>query len=156
MSSIALRYFENKDEAVHKMNSGFLKVLQNLKQFNSQFSIATFIRNVLIHHIIDELRKEKKYSNHIPYEEHHENQAGVSNNLGEIKIETVELLNLLNRLPEMTKRVFNLYAIDGYKHSEIAEILGISEGTSKWHVSDARKKLKELLQLSEIPRVSQI
>lgn len=57
-----------------------------------------------------------------------------------------ELLSMVRELPPMTNRVFNLFAIEGYAHSEIAEVLGISEGTSKWHVSTARKFLSEMIQ----------
>ena len=67
-------------------------------------------------------------------------------NVGEQKLDADELFEILKSLPPMTEKIFNLFAIDGYKHKEIAELLAISEGTSKWHVSDARKKLKAVLQ----------
>ena len=62
-----------------------------------------------------------------------------------LRLEAEELEAMLHRLPEVTCRVFNLYAIDGYKHKEISAMLSISEGTSKWHLSVARKKLKKMI-----------
>ena len=58
--------------------------------------------------------------------------------------EEIELL--IQQLPPMSQKVFNLYAIDGYTHKEVGEMLGISDGTSKWHLSFARKKLKEMIE----------
>lgn len=146
MSSIAIRYTGNHEEAIYKLNHGFLKVIQNLEKYNNQYTLATFIRNILINHLIDEFRKEKKYLTTIQLSEYTDTDAGVAFNMGEANIEAEELLQILNSLPEVTKKVFNLFAIDGYKHNEIADLLGISAGTSKWHVSEARKKLKEILE----------
>jgi RNA polymerase sigma factor (sigma-70 family) len=147
MSNLALRYTNDSEEAIHKLNSGFLKILQNMSDFDSQYSLATFIRNILVNHLIDEFRKEKKYFANIQLTEYSETTSGATYNLGEINMEAEELLEILNHLPEMTRKVFNLFAIDGYQHNEIAEMLEISTGTSKWHVSEARKKLKEVLEI---------
>jgi RNA polymerase sigma-70 factor (ECF subfamily) len=70
-------------------------------------------------------------------------------NQADLQFDAQELRNMLERLPDVTQRVFNMYALDGFKHREIADYLGISEGTSKWHVSDARKKLKAMLEAQE-------
>ena len=67
------------------------------------------------------------------------------------KISTRELLQLVKELPHGAQTVFNLYIIEGYNHKEIAQLLGISEGTSKWHLSEARKKLQQLLQKLATP-----
>ena len=65
----------------------------------------------------------------------------------EAELDSEYLLEMIKQLPSMTAKVFNLYAIDGYKHREIAELLNMSENTSKWHLSEARKKLQAKLQL---------
>ena len=96
--------------------------------------------------MIDEFRKERKYLTTIQLSNYEETDAGFVFNLGEAQLEADELLQMLNCLPEVTKKVFNLFAIDGYKHTEIGDLLGISAGTSKCHVSEARKQLKELLE----------
>ena len=71
---------------------------------------------------------------------------GVSQNAIEQFIETEALQEMLDKVPEMSRKVFNLFAIDGYSHNEIAKLLGISSGTSKWHVSHARKSLKSSIE----------
>lgn len=150
MSSIAMRYTGNEEEAIQNLNAGFLKVLQNLKRYDRQFALATFIRNILVNHLIDAYRKEKRYPTSIDIAAYAETDHSVSFNQGEADLEAGELLELLKQLPELTGKVFNLYAIDGYKHNEIADMLNIPVGTSKWHVSEARRKLKLLLhQTSE-------
>ena len=145
MSSICLRYTNDKDEAIQKLNTGYFKILKNIAQYDKHFAFATFARRIMVNHLIDEFRKEKQYLSKIEFKEHKELEQAVSFNQAELDFDANDLLDLLNKLPEVTQKVFNLYAIDGYKHKEIAELLKMSEGTSKWHVSDARKKLKELL-----------
>ena len=77
-------------------------------------------------------------------------QAEVNWNQGEENLKEEDLLKLLKNLPEVTNRVFNLFAIDGYSHKEIGKMLGISDGTSKWHVAEARKRLiKDLEELKK-------
>jgi len=146
ISSLALRYTDNEDEAVSRMNMGFLKVLQNLKTYNPEFALATWIRNVMVNHLIDAFRKEKKYNATMQFDDFDSVEHDIDWNVGEQKLDADELFEILKSLPPMTEKIFNLFAIDGYKHKEIAELLAISEGTSKWHVSDARKKLKAVLQ----------
>lgn len=145
MSNIALRYSANQDEAIHRLNSGYLKVLQNIHKYDSNFAFATFIRTILINHMIDEHRKDKKSRVNEEWSEQHETINGYAHNQGEARLEEQDLLDMLNILPEMSKKVFNLFVIDGYTHQQIGELLEMSEGTSKWHVSDARKRLKEQL-----------
>lgn len=142
MSSIALRYTNNQEEAIQQMNLGFFKVLNTLEKFDNQYALATWIRNILVNHLIDEFRKAKKYITNIHITDFQEYDFGISLNEGALKLEEEELRELLKSLPEVTQKVFNMYAIDGFKHTEIGEILGITNGTSKWHVSEARKRLK--------------
>lgn len=145
MSSIAIRYTKDTDEALYRLNGGFLKVLQNMASYNNRYALATFIRNILINHLIDEYRKERRHFSNIQLSEYHDTDH-ITLNEGEARLEAAELLQILHQLPDVTKNVFNLFAIDGYKHTEISEMLGISAGTSKWHVSEARKRLKEILE----------
>jgi RNA polymerase sigma-70 factor (ECF subfamily) len=144
MSSITLRYGKDQEEALQLMNYGFLKVLKNLEHYNSKFALATFIRNVLVNHCIDEYRKVKKYIPDIHVASYYDYAVISQEDNGLQKLETQELRTMLSLLPEVTQKVFNLFAIDGFKHKEISEKLSISEGTSKWHVSDARHRLKKI------------
>jgi RNA polymerase sigma factor (sigma-70 family) len=146
LSSIALRYCANKEDAMHGLNYGFLKILTNIKDYNSKHALATWMRNILVNHLIDEFRKNQKYITSIHLVGGESLDKAIDTNLVEKKWEENQLRSMLNKLPNVTKNVFNLYAIDGYKHKEIAEMLSISIGTSKWHVSDARRKLKEQME----------
>lgn len=146
MSSIALRYTHNEDEALQRMNGGFYRVLMNLEKYDNQYALATWIRNILVNHLIDEFRKEKKYIANIHLTDYSDVDPAVDYNQADLQFDAQVLRNMMGRLPDVTQKVFNMYAIDGFKHREIADYLGISEGTSKWHVSDARKKLKAMLE----------
>ena len=149
MSSIALRYTQNESEALQRMNGGFYRVLKNLEKYDNQYALATWIRNISVNHLIDEFRKEKKYIANIHLTDYEGVNPEVEYNQADLQFDAQELRNMLERLPDVTQRVFNMYALDGFKHREIADYLGISEGTSKWHVSDARKKLKAMLEAQE-------
>jgi len=146
LSSIARRYAANEDDIIFKLNGGFYKVLTNLHKFDHQYSPATFIRNIMINYFIDEFRKEKKYFLNIELKEEGELESGITFNEGALNIEAEELFSILKHLPEVTRKVFNLFAIDGFKHEEISTMLGISTGTSKWHVNEARRQLKIILE----------
>ena len=145
ISSIALRYFSNKDDALQGINFGFLKVLQNIKKYSNDYALATWIRKIMVNHCIDEFRKNKSYLSTIHLKEE-SNNTYVEYNEAETRMNTEELQSMLNELPNVTSKVFNMYAIDGFKHKEIAERLNISIGTSKWHVSEARKRLRNKIE----------
>lgn len=150
MSNIAIRYCRNKDSAMQGINTGFLKVLQNIGRYDDKHSIATFIRHILINHLIDEYRKEKKYHEaHVEIDGHAEAEH-YSVNEAELKLDAAELISMMNELPEITGKVFNLFAVDGFRHAEISQMLGISEGTSRWHVNEARKLLKSKIEATQI------
>jgi RNA polymerase sigma-70 factor (ECF subfamily) len=84
------------------------------------------------------------YNGHEPADEHWMN-TGPSVRTAET-IDEERVMEIINRLPAVTREVFNLFAIDGYAHKEIAAMLDISENTSKWHVHDARRRIREVLQ----------
>ncbi len=156
LSSIALRYYDNQDDALQAMNLGFLKVLNKIKTYDSKYALATWIRHILVNHIIDDFRKTARYTEKTLITDFHDSNEQTSINLIEEKWEEEELRHMLEVLPLTTKNVFNLYAIDGFKHKEIADMLGISEGTSKWHVSDARKKLKKQMEIKTIENTPKV
>lgn len=146
MSSVALRYCRSEDDILQAVNYGFLKVLQNMGKYRDEFALATWIRTILVHHLIDEYRKSSKDIQNVPIEDVELPEAATEINMAEYHFSDMQLRYMLNKLPDVTRTVFNLFAIEGYKHTEIGQILGISEGTSKWHVSEARKRLGEMLK----------
>jgi RNA polymerase sigma factor (sigma-70 family) len=139
LMAVCLRYYKNKDDATAALNQAFLKIFQKVNQYRFEGSFEGWMTKLTINSILDELRKKT-----INYE--------VLNESIETNDESVlpklyfdDLLKLLNQLPESTKVVFNLFAVEGFKHHEIAEQLNISVGTTKWHVSEAKKKLRLLI-----------
>ncbi len=145
--SVCFRYERNKEDAEFLLNKAFYKILKNLKKYDDKVPFEAWIRRITINTVIDNYRKNKK--NKVDYVEEPMTLAPVQSmdfNEAEQKYDAEELQRLIDRLPPVSKKVFNLYVIDGYNHKEIGEKLDMSEGTSKWHLSSARKKLKELLQ----------
>src|ERR1700739_267453 len=144
--SICIRYTQSYEEAQEALNTGFLKILNNLEKYQSHIPFKSWIRRVLINVLIDEYRKQKKHKENIKYVEDFEELpiAGALND-AVAKMDVEEIHKLIVQLPPMSQRVFNLYVVDGFEHKEIADMLGISEGTSKWHLHSSRKQLKIML-----------
>ena len=148
MMAICIRYCKDKHEAGSRLNMSFLKVLQHLGQFDHTGSFKAWVSKITLRSIIDEFRSQQKhYQQHVYYGQLSQEIDWPSEEVNHLAEETDldHLLAVINRLSPMDKQVFNLFAIDGYGHKEIANMLNISEGTSKWHVHEARKKIKEAL-----------
>jgi RNA polymerase sigma factor (sigma-70 family) len=144
MMNLCLRYTKNETDALAALNMGFLKVFRNIQRYDSrQASLYTWIRTVVINSCLDHIKLKQK---EIKSEElSHAEEIQV---VPEIirKIKAGEILNMVRKLPPATQAVFNLFVIEGYGHKEIGELLHISDGTSKWHLSEARKLLKQLIK----------
>jgi RNA polymerase sigma-70 factor (ECF subfamily) len=155
--STAKRYFHDHEEAVFQMNCGFAKAMCQLDHYQQGAPFYSWVRRVLINVMIDHLRKKKRYREHLEFYESNIKQlrpAVVELNAGEEQLKFDDVIKLLDELPEGTRQVFNLFVIDGYKHHEIADLLKISEGTSKWHVARARKILIPLIERTdEVSRI---
>ena len=141
--SVCLRYCRSKDEAKEVLNDGFLKVFQKMNQYRQETSFESWLRRIMINASIDHYRKEVKHYNHYSNENTKVNN-GQASALDEMA--HAELIGLIQQLTPAYRAVFNLYAIDGYSHEEIGEILGISEGTSKSNLSKARENLRTMLE----------
>ena len=154
LMSICMRYSKDKDTASESLNMGFLKILKNLTTYKPEIPFKSWIRRVMVNTLIDEYRKNKKERERITYVEHYYDSSDFSDvNEALSRINYNQILTQINLLPEATKKVFNLFAIDGYSHKEVGEMLGISEGTSKWHLNAARQKLKEYIENSVLTRL---
>lgn len=147
MVTVCLRYTRNETDAVDVLNAGFLKVFQNIQQYDpGKANLYTWIRAVVVNTCLDFIKKRNRN------EKHHElNTAADVHVPADVvgRMKAAELLNLIRTLPPSTAAVFNLYVIEGYSHKEIATLLTISEGTSKWHLSEARKQLQHKLKLQD-------
>jgi len=155
LMSICLRYSRDRDRASESLNLGYMKILSNLKSYKPEIPFKAWIRRIMINTLIDEYRKNKRESEKVKYvDEYFDSNSfsDVNEALGRLDIQ--QIYKEINKLPEATKNVFNLFVIDGFSHKEIAEILHISEGTSKWHLNAARQKLKEEIEQSVFIRES--
>ncbi|MFQ3326054.1 MAG: RNA polymerase sigma-70 factor (ECF subfamily) [Salibacteraceae bacterium] len=149
--SICLRYENNKEDAEFLLNQGFMKIVTKLSTFKGDRPFEAWIRRIMINTIIDDYRKNSKEKSIIQFKDIQNDgteNTWVEYNAADLEFEAEELLGFIDKLPTESKKVFVLFAIDGYSHKEIGEMLGISDGTSKWHVSFARKKLRELIAQS--------
>lgn len=153
LMSVCMRYRRSEDEAVAMVNEGFLKIVNNLGKFAPDTPFEAWIRRIMINTLIDDFRKNRKVNELIEnhdFTDHNNHQELVDFNTADLHFNASELEAMIRSLPPVSGKVFNLFAIDGYGHLEIAKLLGISEGTSKWHVSFARQRLRELLQKERI------
>ena len=143
MIGISMRYTSNRCEAEDVLNQAFLKVFQNLHQYRGTGALGGWIAQIVFRTSIDFVRSHTTYRKVIDFQSTYE---GIIHNPALDNLAAEEILRLLHRIPKAARTVFSLYVIEGYKHHEIADLLSISEGTSKWHLSEARKHLKKLLQ----------
>jgi RNA polymerase sigma factor (sigma-70 family) len=141
MISVCLWYTKNEEDAVEVLNNGFLKVFKNISRYDPvKGSVFTWIRKIIVNSCLDFVKQNERI------EQHQELTEAMEIPAQKISImKTAELLAMVRCLPRATAAVFNLYEIEGYSHREIGEMLAISEGTSKWHLSEAKKKLREKL-----------
>jgi RNA polymerase sigma factor (sigma-70 family) len=152
LMSVCARYRYGEQDAVAAVNQGFLKIIQNLDKLPEGANFEAWIRRIQINQLIDQFRRQKKYREHEVHPEDFEVTAAIHHksapaiNEGAAQMEAGYLERLLQKLPPITQQVFNLFAVDGFSHAEIGEMLGISDGTSKWHVNAARTQLKTWLE----------
>jgi RNA polymerase sigma-70 factor (ECF subfamily) len=137
-----MKYTKDEDKALIILNDGFLKVFQKINTFRSEGSLEGWIRRLVYHTLADFYKKENSYIRFIQFELPAEKQN--QNTPGD-PLEFQDLISLLDKIPERSSAVFRLFALEGYSHEEIGEMMHISTGTSKWHLSNARERLKSLL-----------
>lgn len=139
MLGVCRQYLKNNDLAEEVMLSGFLKMFAHLQDFKNEGSFEGWIRRIMVNESISQLRKDKNLN--FISNETIENTTEYSTYI-ETELEEAEIQKLIDSLPDGYKTVFVLYAVEGYKHSEIAELLQISESTSKTQLFKARKLLQ--------------
>lgn len=138
MLSVCRQYTKDVQQAEDVMITAFMKVFTNLKSFEHKGSFEGWIRRIMVNECISFIRSRKKVS----FLEDEFYTEDTFNNI-DSHFSVDDIQSLIDNLPEGYKMVFNLYAIEGYKHQEIGKMLGISEGTSKSQLSHARKMLQE-------------
>ena len=141
MLGVCFRYATDKMEAEDMMQNGFIKVFQKIDDFRDEGSFEGWIRRIMVHSSIEYYRKHHKMMQLVDLEVA-ANEISV-NPLATAKLEAKDLMLLIQQLAPGYRIVFNLFAIEGYSHKEIAAIVGITEGASKSQLSRARTVLKE-------------
>lgn len=150
LMSICIRYTRNADKAKEVLNIGFYRILSNLNKFDQNSPFKPWARRVMINTLINEFKKEKIHYSHMEYVgDYYESEDYAELNNCISRSDADAIYAFIARLSPANQQVFNLYFIDGFKHKEIAEMLNISEGTSKWHLNAAREKLKSMLSKHE-------
>jgi RNA polymerase sigma-70 factor (ECF subfamily) len=152
MFSICLRYLKDPASAEDVLVTSFMKVFEKIDQFKSEGSFEGWIRRIVINESLGYIRKNKNMSLEVDLEKA---ASQPDYDMLESQLQADELMAIIQELPVGYRTVFNLYAVEGYSHAEIAEMLQISESTSKSQLSRARALLqKQLLKLED--RMNQI
>ena len=146
MFSVCRRYVVQLQEAEDVLVCGFTKVFQKLDQFKGQGSFEGWVRRIIVNEALNFIRKNKSMYLEVEIEKA-DRQPDFQKMSDQLEVEDLE--KMIDRLPMGYKTVFNLYAIEGFSHKEIAEKLGISENTSKSQLSRARVHLQQLLLRAE-------
>lgn len=146
MFTVCLRYLPDNFEAEDILLQGFLKVFLNITKYSGQGSFEGWIRRIIVNEALMALRAKKMLFVEAS-EIYHSALSASPEELG-FSLNTDDLLNMVQELPEGYRTVFNLFAIEGFTHKEIGEMLNISEGTSKSQLSRARVILQNRLEKS--------
>jgi len=143
MFAVCCRYLSSRADAEDALISAFTRVFDGIGGFRHEGSFEGWIRRIVVNEALQVLRRNRRFMRHTGLEtaEDEVEAAPVPDTLG-----ANELLALVSEMPEGYRAVFNLYAIDGYSHAEIAESLGISEGTSKSQLNKGRRWLQQRIE----------
>jgi RNA polymerase sigma factor (sigma-70 family) len=146
MMSVVRRYIDSEQQAEEVLNNGFLRAFQKVQQYTFQGSFEGWLRKICFHAVSDYVKQNARYNEKIVLAEKdeyvHKDHAD--------RLYYNELLEIVHTLPVATRTVFNMYVMEGYSHKEIGKIVGISEGTSKWHLSEGRRILKEKIEKQQL------
>ncbi len=141
---IIKKFVYNNDQVAKEiLNDSFFKIFRDLGQYSFQGAFEGWIRRIVIHSVTDYFRKNDKDEVHreVEAEDAYINSEPVDN------LSHKELLKIIDTLPDAQKEVFNLFVFENYSHKEISKLLNIKQNNCRWHLNDARRRLKEKLTL---------
>ena len=137
-----MRYARDEHDAADILSLAFVKLLKSMASFDAtKGNFHGWVKRIIINEALDHIKQRARFSS---IELEHAHEPIINNAIVEAN-DAAEIMHFINQLPPATHAVFVLYAIDGFPHKEIALQLNISEGTSKWHLSEARKNLQKKL-----------
>ena len=143
MMGVCLRYCDSQEEGEDVLQNGFISVFENIESFKGTGPLEGWIRRIMVNTALTNIRKNKKLKQNIALD-NVEYMLPSANYISE-SFGAKDLLKIIQTLPTGFRTVFNLYAIEGYSHKEIGEILNISEGTSKSQYSRAKAYLQKII-----------
>ncbi len=148
MLGVCLRYSSNYDEAKDLLHDGFIKVFEKIKYFKHSGSLEGWIRKIIVNNAIDNIRKNRRefteYDGENKFERMEDTSEDEISEMKMVNMKAERLIELIQNLSPAYKAVFNLYVVEEYSHKEIAEMLGISIGTSKSNLAKAKMRLKQM------------
>lgn len=142
MMGVVRRYIDHIEQAEEVLNNGFLRAFQKIDQYTFQGSFEGWLRKIVFHAVSDYVKQNTRYNEKIMLVE---KDQYVEKDYAD-RLYYNQLLEMVQCLPGATRSVFNMYVMEGYSHKEIGKVLGISEGTSKWHLSEGRRILKDKIE----------
>jgi len=148
MMGVCLRYTTYSEDAQDILQDGFVKVFTKIDSYNQSGSLEGWIRRIMVNTALEWLRKNKALQETLNMDDLQVIHVGYNETASETHAN--DLLEMVNKLPAGYRSIFNLYAIDGYNHVEIAEMLDISVGTSKSQYARARRLLQKMLSKDQV------
>lgn len=142
--AVCLRYTKDRDDAEDVLQESFVKAFQHIDLFRFECPLEAWLKRIVINTALKHIRKQQPWQNQTDVEEVAHALPQSENTLSDLNYQ--QLLKMVQELPPGCQTVFNLYAIEGYTHPEIAELLDISEGTSKSQYARARGLLQQKIQ----------
>ena len=150
--SICLRYAKNREEAEEILNNGFLKTLNKIEQYDTQYPFQVWLRKIMINTAVDYHRANKNQLTFLELQPN--NSKSVEDTPMPMLSPNEDVLPILQQLSPAYRMVFNLSVMEGYKHDEIAEMLGISAGASRSNLARAKEKLRAIVQKKDYKKVA--
>jgi RNA polymerase sigma-70 factor (ECF subfamily) len=144
LKAICLRYASGKEEAEDMLQEAFVRIFSKLSQFKQDGPLGAWIRRVTVNTAAEIYRRDKKLRWHVDVEDYAQQVVEPDDILATLEAES--LVQKINCLPDGYRVVFNMFAIEGFTHKEIGDILGITESTSKSQYSRARQALRGMLE----------
>jgi RNA polymerase sigma factor (sigma-70 family) len=144
MLGVCFRYTKSLEDAEDILQNGFVKVFKHLKQYKGEGELGAWIRKIMVNTALNYLKSNKKYQYDLSFDEMPLHLVSTEN--PEINLQTKQLTELIRQLPTGFQTVFNMHAVEGYSHVEIASMLGISDGTSRSQYARARALLIDWIE----------
>jgi RNA polymerase sigma factor (sigma-70 family) len=146
------RYAPSIEEAEQWINDGYVKIFTNYEKYNHTGSLEGWLKRLIVNTCLDNLRNLKTQYNSVHL--YHKDETAIPQdystcNQAILDIDSSDLITIIQQLPNTQRTVFNMYAIEGYSHKEIADALGIKEANSQWHLNQARNALKEKINIQK-------